>query len=60
MKKTGALQSERKESSKMKRQQQQQHRAVFGLAYDPASHLGFGHLEPLDFRVQSMGDEYFM
>jgi hypothetical protein len=44
----------------MKRQQQPQHRAVFGLAYDPASHLGFGHLEPLDFRVQSMGDEYFM
>jgi hypothetical protein len=34
--------------------------ALFGFAYDPASHLGFGFLEPLEFRVESMGDDYFM
>ena len=34
--------------------------ALFGFAYDPAASAAFGSLRPFDFRVESLGDAYFM
>jgi hypothetical protein len=34
--------------------------ALFGFAYDPVAHAAFGSLPTFDFRVESLGDAYFM
>ena len=34
--------------------------ALFGFAYDPAASAAFGSLRAFDFRVESLGDAYFM
>ena len=34
--------------------------AIFGFAYNPISSAAFGSLPTLDFRVDSLGDAYFM
>jgi hypothetical protein len=34
--------------------------ALFGFAYDPAASAAFGSLSAFDFRVESLGDAYFM
>ena len=34
--------------------------ALFGFAYDPAASAAFGSLPTMDFRVESLGDAYFM
>lgn len=34
--------------------------ALFGFAYNPVSNAAFGSLPTLDFRVESLGEEFFM
>ncbi len=34
--------------------------ALFGFAYNPISNAAFGSIPTLDFRVESLGDAYFM
>ena len=34
--------------------------ALFGFAYDPVASAAFGSLPTFDFRVESLGDAYFM
>ncbi len=34
--------------------------ALFGFAYNPISNAAFGSLQPLDFRVESLGEQFFM
>lgn len=34
--------------------------SVFGFAYNPISNAAFGSIPTLDFRVDSLGDAYFM
>ncbi len=59
------------EKKKMKRQAKAEPRreprpeaakfpALFGFAYDPAASAAFGSLRAFDFRVESLGDAYFM
>ncbi len=33
---------------------------LFGFAYNPVSNAAFGSLPTLDFRVESLGEEFFM
>ena len=33
---------------------------LFGFAYNPISNAAFGSIPTLDFRVESLGDAYFM